>query len=433
MIMANPKGQIPKTKSKSQGRTSKSQGRHGWVFGLFGILIWSLVFGIWVLFSQPLHAQINMPDPSMIAGKALPAPELPNGTISVRVVREALGNNIVGQDVTVRAGGVTRSGKTDEQGRAQVAGFPGGTQGTAEATVDGERLVSDPFQVPESGGLRIILISGLKEAAERRAKEQAAEAAAPPVKGTVVIGGDSRVMMEFRDDELTVFYFLEIINNARNRVDIGKPFVVDLPEDATTSTLLQGSSPTASVRGQQLLVAGPFASGTTHVQVAFGLPHESPNLTLTQKFPAPMEQVLAMVQKVGSLQMSSPHFTETDEATAGNGTPFILGGGQRLEADTPLTIHLSNLPVAPAWPRQLALGLGVLIVVLGLFIGVSRGAAAEDAQRRLADRRESLFGELVKLEEQRRAGRVDGSKYASRRQKLMADLERVYGELDTAA
>ena len=76
----------------------------------------------------------------------------------------------------------------------------GVTQG--EATVDGERLTSQPFDVPSSGGIRIILISGLKEAAERKAKEAAAEAAAPPVKGVVVLGGDSRVMMEFTDDEL---------------------------------------------------------------------------------------------------------------------------------------------------------------------------------------------------------------------------------------
>ena len=44
--------------------------------------------------------------------------------------------------------------------------------------------------------------------------------------------------------------------------------------------------------------------------------------------------------------------------------------------------------------------------------------------------RESMLGELVKLDEQRRSGRVEGSRYALRRQRLMAELERVYGELD---
>src|SRR5688572_27782214 len=92
------------------------------------------VFVVCLMIATAANAQINMPDPSMIAGKALPAPELPNGTVSVRVVRESIGNNIVGQDVTVNAGGVTKAGKTDDAGRAQMVGFPAGTQGTAEAT-----------------------------------------------------------------------------------------------------------------------------------------------------------------------------------------------------------------------------------------------------------------------------------------------------------
>ena len=40
-----------------------------------------------------------MPDPSVINGKALPAGDLQTGTITVRVVRESIGNNIVGQQV----------------------------------------------------------------------------------------------------------------------------------------------------------------------------------------------------------------------------------------------------------------------------------------------------------------------------------------------
>src|SRR5207249_11665937 len=90
------------------------------------------VFCVGVLsLARPAAAQINMPDPSMIAGRALPAPELPNGTVSVRVVRESIGNNITGQQVSVTAGGTTKTGTTDENGRAQMTGLPSGAQGTA--------------------------------------------------------------------------------------------------------------------------------------------------------------------------------------------------------------------------------------------------------------------------------------------------------------
>lgn len=376
------------------------------------------------------QAQVNMPDPSMIAGRALPAPELPDGTVSVRVVREAIGNNVVGQEVSVTAGGASKTGKTDENGRAQVTGLTAGAQGTAAATVAGEALVSEPFEVPARGGIRIILISGMKQAAERKAKEEAAAAAVPAVKGTVVFGGDSRIMMEFKDDELRVFYLLDIINTARTRVDIGGPLTIELPREAQGATVLDGSTPNATARGSQVVVAGPFAAGTTPLQIAFGLPHDSGTLTITQQWPAATQQVLVMVQKVGSLQMTSAQFTEHDEARAQNGTPYILGGGLGLPAGGTLTVQLSGLPAHPKWPKQLALTLAGAIFLAGVWFASSRGTSHAAADRRMADRRESLFGDLVKLEEQRRGGRVDGARYASKRQRLVADLERIYGEMD---
>ena len=45
-----------------------------------------------------------MPDPSAIAGTPLPAPELPDRAVTVRVVRERMGNNVPGQTVTLKVG-----------------------------------------------------------------------------------------------------------------------------------------------------------------------------------------------------------------------------------------------------------------------------------------------------------------------------------------
>ena len=111
-----------------------------------------------------------MPDPSLIHGKAIPAPELANGTVTVRVVREAIGNNVTGQEVRLTVAGSVRTAKTDEQGRAEFSTLTSGAEGRAEATVNGEQLVSDPFMVPATGGLRVILVAGLKEAAARAAR-----------------------------------------------------------------------------------------------------------------------------------------------------------------------------------------------------------------------------------------------------------------------
>src|SRR5262245_62632558 len=167
-----------------------------------------------------------MPDPSLIHGRAIPAQELPNGTVTVRVVREAIGNNVPGQQVRVTVGGATRTATTDAQGRAEFGDLPkGGTNAVAEVTVDGEKLASQPFAVPASGGLRVILVAGIARAAERKKQEEAAAAAAPPVKGTVVLGSNTRVIVQFKDDKLEVFYVLEIINEDRARLGLGGQLV----------------------------------------------------------------------------------------------------------------------------------------------------------------------------------------------------------------
>src|SRR5438874_1262871 len=83
-------------------------------------------------FAGAVGAQVQMPDPSTINGKELPAGDLQTGTITVRVVRESIGNNIVGQQVTMTVNGETKKAVTDEQGRAEFKGLPAGANARAE-------------------------------------------------------------------------------------------------------------------------------------------------------------------------------------------------------------------------------------------------------------------------------------------------------------
>src|SRR5688572_33243233 len=66
--------------SNSQRRASNHSGVGSWQLGV--VLV--------VLVVSSAFAQ-DMPDPSLIHGRAIPAPEIPNGTVTVRVVREAIG------------------------------------------------------------------------------------------------------------------------------------------------------------------------------------------------------------------------------------------------------------------------------------------------------------------------------------------------------
>jgi len=383
-------------------------------------------------FAAPALAQINMPDPSLINGKALPAGDLQTGTITVRVVRESVGNNIVGQQVTVTVNGETKKAVTDEQGRAEFRGLPAGANGVAEANVKGEQLKSDPFVVPTAGGLRVILVAGIAEAADRRKKEEAAAAAAPPVKGAVVLGGNSRIIFEFPDDLMRVFYLLEIVNNARTRVDIGGPIIIDLPQGAAGAAPLEGSSTQATVAGSRITVTGPFASGVTSVQVGFQMPFTSSTLTMEQKWPVPIEQVTVASQKLGSLSFSSSQFSSVGDVKGEDGTTFLLASGPGIAAGGALRMQVTGLPVHSAIPRNAALGIAAAIALLGLWLALPGATGPRESRKRLIARRDTLLGELAQMEERARTGR-ETPKDATRKPRIIAELEQIYGELDEAS
>jgi len=395
-----------------------------WKLGVCAVIAVSLSSGA---FAQ------DMPDPSLIHGRAIPAQELANGTVTVRVVREAIGNNAPGQQVSVTVGGATRTATTDALGRAEFTDLPkGGTNAVAEVTVDGEKLVSQPFTVPTSGGLRVILVAGIAKAAERKKQEEAAAAAEPPTKGIVVFGGNSRVLIQFNNDALDVYYIFEIVNSARARVDTGGPMVINLPPGASGATALEGSSKTATVTETRVTVTGPFASGTTTVQVAFRMPHDSGELTLNQTFPVAFQQVIVGVQKVGDLKVSSPQLTQTSDVRTDNGDLFVLGNGPALPAGGTLTLTLSGLPFHSHTPRYVALGLSGALLAFGAWLAFSGRSQRDQSRQALIARRDTLLGQLAQIESKRRAGAADGDAQAKRRTRILGELEQIYGELDEA-
>jgi hypothetical protein len=374
----------------------------------------------------------QMPDFAQMAGRPLPAPELETGMVSVRVVRERMGNNVTNHPVTLTAAERTLNATTDAQGRATFGSIPVGTRITVSTVVDGETLRSQEFEVPSAGGVRVALIAGLEAAAARERAEREAAAKEPPTRGVVVFGGESRVIMEFQDDNLQVFYLLDIVNNARTPVDTGEPLVLVLPEGAVGAGTLQGSSPVAVVQNDRLRITGPFAPGTTSVQIGFRYPYRGDTATITQQWPAAFEQLFFAIEKIGNVQVSSPQFEQQRDANAG-GSPFIMATGGRLNAGESLTITLSGLPHRPNTLRNVGVGIGLFILIAGLWAGITGGRRVQHQTAELAKRKEKLLADLVQLEAQHREGRVDARRYASRRQTLLTQLEAVMAEIDGSA
>ena len=213
-----------------------------------------------VLASAAVPAAQQMPDPKQISGVPLPVADVPVGTVTVRVIRGQLTNALPGQTVELMAAGATKTAKTDDAGRAQFAGLAPGTRIKAAVVVDGERIESREFEVPAQTGVRLMLVA-TDPNTEKKAEEDRQLAQSTPVNGVVVLGEQSRVVIEAGDEALNVFNIFQIVNTARTPVRTAAPVVFDLPPGATGAGVLEGSAPNA-------VAAGSRVTSTVHLSQA---------------------------------------------------------------------------------------------------------------------------------------------------------------------
>lgn len=376
---------------------------------------------------EVIHAQFQMPDPKQMSGIPRPVTDLPDHAIAVRLIKGDLSNNITNHPVELHVGGKLITVKTDETGRAEFKGVTPGATVKATADVDGEHLESQEFPAPAQGGIRVMLV------ATDKSKGPATEPNAPAIAGQVAIGSQSRVVMQPTEEALEVFYLLDLENTARVPVNPTSPFVFDMPAGAVGVGIMEGSSPLASVSGTRVTVKGPFPPGHTSVQVAYQLPSSGGSVDIVQRFPANLEQLAVVVKKVGATTFSSPQIANQRELPADDET-YIAATGGAVPAGQPIALTVGGLPHHSSVPRMVALALASAIVLVGIWAGGRRDdeSTADAAERkRLRARRDKLFNDLVRLEHDRRNGRVEERRYASRREELIVALERVYGALDT--
>jgi hypothetical protein len=372
-------------------------------------------------------AQFQMPDPKQMSGIPRPVTDLPDRTVSVRVIRGDLSNNLPNQPVEFIVDGKSQTVNTDENGRAELGPIaPGATVKTA-TTVDGERLESQEFPAPAQGGVRLMLVATDKE----KEAEAARDAAAPAVTGLVVLAGETRIVVEPDEDTVRVYYLLDIVNNARTKVNPQTPFEFTAPTGAVGVTLMEGSSPLATVTGTRVRVNGPFPSGATFVQVGFALPQTSGTVEIAQPFPATMEHLGVIVKKVGDARLTSTQIERQQDMPAG-GETYIAAAGGTVPAGQPIVLTIAGLPHHSAMPRYVALGLALLVVAGGVWFARRPASDTKGTERKqLIARREKLFQDLLRLETDHRRGKIDQPRYAARREEIVGALEHIYGALDT--
>ena len=381
----------------------------------------------WLLTAAIASAQVAMPDARQMSGVPLPAGELANGTVTVRVVRERMGNNVPNQEVTLATPDGNVSGVTDAEGRAEFTSVTPGSKVTASTTIDGEVLRSQEFTVPTAGGVRVALVAGAAKAAEAEGAANAAAAAQPARPGAVVFGPDTRIVLEFQNDDPTFFYIFSVVNNARTPVAPASPLALTLPDAAEQASLVSGPPGLARLDDGMLHLSGPFPPGQTAFQVAFRLPLTS-TIRVSQAWPAPVEGILVAAQKAGGLVMTSPQLAGIREGDNG-GQMFLVGTGGRLNEGQAGELTFSNVPAPPAWPFWSAIAAAVAGLAWMAWAIVSSGPDHERERHALGVERERLLGAIAALDAETRARGADPKRDA-KRERLMAAVEQIYARLD---
>ncbi len=139
-----------------------------------------------------------------------------------------------------------------------------------------------------------------------------------------------------------------------------------------------------------------------------------------------------MVEKVGAMVVSSPNLTDLRENSDG-GKQFVIGTGPALAAGRVLSVDIMGLPHRETWPQYAALALGLVALAGGAWGAARTGgrSAAALAKAELEKRREAAFNELLRIEQRSTPGQSEDAVTGERRAELKAELERIYGELDT--
>jgi hypothetical protein len=396
--------------------------------------------------SAALLAQ--MPDLRQMSGQPLPSADLPAGTVSVRVVRQTIANNVSGVAVELAPASGTspapRSVATDAGGRAVFAAAPAGVMLKATAIVDGERLESHAFAVPGTGGLRILLAAGLGAGAAAPGAVPAPMGpapmgpapmgaapigpaptgqvpAGPAAPGSIVLGGQSRIILELAEGSLEVFCLVDVLNTSASAVTLSAPIVFEAPANATNATLLEGSTPLAKIEGPRATIVGPLPAGATSLQFAYRVPTPAGSVQFRQVLPLAASQLTVIVRKFNDLTVTMSNEGGRREAPIEGRTYLVLNGGA-VNAGGGIDLAVDGLPAHSSWPRYLALGLAALVVIVGVW-AIASGASpdTQDVARLRADRAQR-FGELVALE--RRVGGTAAPDAA-----LLEQRSRLIGEI----
>ncbi|MGE3841316.1 MAG: hypothetical protein AB7I50_06990 [Vicinamibacterales bacterium] len=389
---------------------------------------WVLAGALSAVLSVVVGAQMDV---SQMSGVPLPSGDLPGGTLTVRVVRGDMTNNVANQSVELHGAGPVQTVNTGADGRATFNEVPQNASLHVVSVLDGRRLESQNFSMPAQGGLRMMLVGAAASGGASEGSGAVAPAtapSAPATAGTVAFNGQSRFVVEVGEETVDFYALLDIANTTGAPLQTEKPLVIEAAPGAGDITVLEGSSPLGKAEGRQFVVTPPFPPGTTSIRFAYQLPSTSGRVSIRQVLPVGLAQTSLLVKKLPSMTLTSPQLANQRE-TVLEGQTYFVADGPGIPPGGTLELTLDGMPHHSAVPQWIALGAAFLIAVGGAWLSRGGVVSREAEREALESRREQLYRELVHLEERHDLGH-EGPRRARRRQVVVDELKDVHARLE---
>jgi len=366
--------------------------------------------------AQPATSMPGMPDPSAMSGIPLPSPELPIGTLLVRIAKGSLRDSMPGAEVVVEAGGKRYTAKADEQGRARFEGIARGVEAVASV---GE-IRTPSFVLPESSGARMLLFVPGPAGAP---PAPSAPSALPTGGGDLVISAETHIVAEIADDKLELFEALHLVNPGPPRA--GTEIVIPLPEGASDVSVDPEMEGRLRPQDGSVVLAGPLPSGPLQLRVSFRLPIENGKVVLRQPARLAWDGFGVVVRESDGLTLEGPGISPA-ESRAMESQRFLVARGGAVPAGGMIEVRFGGLPSVDSTGRNAAALLA--FGVIGWAVVATWRAPTSRSQRgKLGLRRAHLMSELVAIERRRRAGEAVPDRG---RAELLAEIEALDRSLD---
>ena len=359
-----------------------------------------------------------------VAGKVEPAQGLPAGTLELTLLDEG-GKPIAGR--LVQLGQVSKESAlkvhkatSSEAGLVRFEGLPTG-EGTGYAALieeQGMRLTTEVFRMEPTTGMR----------GQIRAVGHTSDPSG------LRFDSRSRLILEVGEDALQMMEELILKTASARAFDAGaEGLLLPLPDGFEGAREIEGASPIDIRAGQGAALKMPITPGmATKVRVGFVIPASgNASVEVRQKLPFAFEGGLLLIPATANLTVEGPGLRERPAQSDAQGNAVKLYEIDAIPAGRELVMTVRGLPALAHTGRNVAGVLCLLLIAAAVAASPrpTKVARAVASAAQLTERREKLFGELVTLEQQRKAKAGRDSTLDERRQELVAKLENVYREL----